>query len=246
MSDQEIYTLVERRRKSLGLTQADVSRMAFGRSDTGPIQSLRRGNSPTAKTLRALCKALGLEFYVGPPRDGYSAAVSSDAPSEPLQIDNRRMGDRLEIVVGDDDVAEFAAKAGLDEVTLRRYIAGRKPTLSHLKAIAAVHGASLEWLATGDGSVYAEEQFVEITPELARKLDMKAQYVRAICIRLYAAQDATGARLSPEAFYVALSMIHQVMLEKFQGEDAPPVEMEKVLAEYVDNLMEQADSAMNP
>ncbi|WP_419737920.1 S24 family peptidase [Ruegeria sp.] len=31
---------------------------------------MRRGSSPTAETLSALCRALGLEFYIGPPRDG--------------------------------------------------------------------------------------------------------------------------------------------------------------------------------
>ena len=75
MDEAEIFEVIDLRRKELGLTQADVSKRAFNRSDTGPIQHLRRGKSPTARTLRSLCDALGLEFYIGPPRQGRDSAV---------------------------------------------------------------------------------------------------------------------------------------------------------------------------
>ena len=78
MDEAEIYRTVEARRHKLGLTQAEVSRRAFGRSDTGPIQHLRRGKSPTARTLRSLCRALNLEFYVGPPRSVFDDHALAD------------------------------------------------------------------------------------------------------------------------------------------------------------------------
>ena len=80
MDEAKIYEIVNARRVELGLTQAEVSRKAFGRTDTGLIQHLRRGKSPTARTLRSLCEALGLEFYIGPPRSGPVGPTKSENP----------------------------------------------------------------------------------------------------------------------------------------------------------------------
>lgn len=61
-----IYAVIEARRRELGLSQAQVSERAFGRSDTSAIQNIRRGSSPSAEKLSALSEALDLEFYFGP------------------------------------------------------------------------------------------------------------------------------------------------------------------------------------
>ena len=80
MNTADLYARIERRRKELGLTQAEVTWRAFQRTDTAPIQQLRRGSSPTAKTLQALCDALDLEFYIGPSRtDDTAPSPSADA-----------------------------------------------------------------------------------------------------------------------------------------------------------------------
>jgi len=65
----EFYDLVERHREMLGLTQVEVAKRAFGQNSTAVIQGLRRGKSPGMERIGALCEALGLEFYVGPPRE---------------------------------------------------------------------------------------------------------------------------------------------------------------------------------
>ena len=46
-----------------------VSMAATGSTDT--VRNLRgkRSQDPKASTIEALCRALGLEFYIGPPRE---------------------------------------------------------------------------------------------------------------------------------------------------------------------------------
>ncbi|MDO5622567.1 MAG: S24 family peptidase [Paracoccus sp. (in: a-proteobacteria)] len=66
---ETLLAQVEARRTDLGLTQAQLGERAFGRPDTSIIQNMRRGSEPTYSKLLALCDALGLEFYIGPPRD---------------------------------------------------------------------------------------------------------------------------------------------------------------------------------
>lgn len=68
-SAEEIYAALEARRTELGLSQAEVGALAFGKPDNAAFQALRRGSSPSAEKLAALCKAVGWEFYFGPPRD---------------------------------------------------------------------------------------------------------------------------------------------------------------------------------
>lgn len=69
---QHIYELLEKRRQELGLSQADVCAKAFGKADNSAFQALRRGSSPSADKLEALCDALDLEFYFGTRRDSGS------------------------------------------------------------------------------------------------------------------------------------------------------------------------------
>ncbi len=65
----EIYEALEARRLELGLSQADVGARAFGKPDNSAFQALRRGSSPSAEKLAALCAAVGWEFYFGPARE---------------------------------------------------------------------------------------------------------------------------------------------------------------------------------
>lgn len=65
----EIFEALESRRLDLGLSQAEVGARAFGKADNSAFQALRRGSSPAADKLEALCRAVGWEFYFGPRRD---------------------------------------------------------------------------------------------------------------------------------------------------------------------------------
>ena len=55
----------------------DVSIAAVGHESA--IRSLKRGLDLRASTIQALCEALGLEFYVGPPRDEAATPEIADA-----------------------------------------------------------------------------------------------------------------------------------------------------------------------
>lgn len=68
MDTEQIYRLIEARRKELNLSQSELGQRALGQDNSSVIQAIRRGSSPSAQKLEAICKALDLEFYVGPKR----------------------------------------------------------------------------------------------------------------------------------------------------------------------------------
>ena len=66
----ELLSLFESRMRELDMTQTELGQKAFGKSDNTAIQSLKKGSSPAFDRVAAMAKALGLELYLGPPRDG--------------------------------------------------------------------------------------------------------------------------------------------------------------------------------
>ena len=54
-------------------SEREISRMATGQSSA--LSMIKTGRVPSVKRTRALCEALGLEFYVGPPRDQVGKSV---------------------------------------------------------------------------------------------------------------------------------------------------------------------------
>ncbi|MBN7785174.1 hypothetical protein JYP51_09605 [Ponticoccus gilvus] len=72
MEQQQFMQLVEERRAELGLSMAALSQQAFGNGKLTAVQDLKRGASPSLDRISKLCKALGLEFYIGPPREDSS------------------------------------------------------------------------------------------------------------------------------------------------------------------------------
>lgn len=69
MNVSELYNLFDQRRIELGLSQADVGRIAFDRPGDTSLQNMRRGSSPSYERVERLAEVLGLECYVGPPRE---------------------------------------------------------------------------------------------------------------------------------------------------------------------------------
>lgn len=79
---EQIYAALEARRTELGLTQAEVGARAFGKADNSAFQALRRGSSPSADKLAALCQAVDWEFYFGPRRESpMPATIPADSPA---------------------------------------------------------------------------------------------------------------------------------------------------------------------
>lgn len=79
-SAAELLSLIEDRRRELGLSQADVGLRAFGKPDNTPIQNLKKGSAPSPERLASIIEALDMEFYIGPRRD-------TAAPPPTLEIE---------------------------------------------------------------------------------------------------------------------------------------------------------------
>lgn len=69
LNTEELHTLLDERRQKLGLSHMQLGKLAFDREDASGLHNLKRGSSPTYERLCKLAKALGLEVYVGEPRD---------------------------------------------------------------------------------------------------------------------------------------------------------------------------------
>ncbi|MDD3553245.1 MAG: helix-turn-helix transcriptional regulator [Deltaproteobacteria bacterium] len=61
--------------------------------------------------------------------------------------------DRLKQCIREEPVAAFARRCGLPEATIRSYLNGKKPVYDKLVRIADAAGVSIDWLATGRGSM---------------------------------------------------------------------------------------------
>jgi transcriptional regulator with XRE-family HTH domain len=77
------------------------------------------------------------------------SSIGSCAESDALE----RLSERLALCIGDATVSSFARSCGLPEATIRSYLDGRKPVFDKLVKIANAAGVTLDWLATGKGSM---------------------------------------------------------------------------------------------
>lgn len=64
----DLLETIERALKAQGVSARQVSLEAAG--TPGVVRMMRQGHAPSVERVRALCRVLGLEFYVGPPREG--------------------------------------------------------------------------------------------------------------------------------------------------------------------------------
>lgn len=64
---ENVLALIEAQLTAKGISPAEASRKATGHPYL--LYSLRKGVNPKYDTLKALCDALDLEFYIGPPRE---------------------------------------------------------------------------------------------------------------------------------------------------------------------------------
>ena len=67
MFAEQLLDLIENRCRALGLTEVELSQAVAGHRTL--VTDIRRGRSPNGERLQKICDALGLEFYIGPPRD---------------------------------------------------------------------------------------------------------------------------------------------------------------------------------
>lgn len=74
-SAESLYSLFEARRRELGLSQADLCALAFGKSDNTALQSLKKGASPSIERVEAFARALQWELRLGPPDEKVATEV---------------------------------------------------------------------------------------------------------------------------------------------------------------------------
>ena len=67
MGKLDLVGLIEEGCRRLNLTETELSQAVVGHNTL--VSDMRRGRSPSVKRLEKVCEALGLEFYVGPPRE---------------------------------------------------------------------------------------------------------------------------------------------------------------------------------
>ena len=82
--------LVEDRLRDKALSPAAASRLAVG--NPYAVYEIRKGREPKFETLRGLCAALGLEFYIGLPRQ--SDASTAPAPPDWTILSSREASHR--------------------------------------------------------------------------------------------------------------------------------------------------------
>ncbi len=125
MKHTEIVAAITVRLAETGLSAAEVSRRATGQKDA--IKRIIEGHRPSPERLSRLCGALGLEYYVGPPRSGPESESSaagfrreglSEAQLRDLESHTRGLN-RVVAAAGGDPVPEemrreieAAARAG--------------------------------------------------------------------------------------------------------------------------------------
>ncbi|MEW6648194.1 MAG: hypothetical protein AB1450_13425 [Pseudomonadota bacterium] len=76
-----------------------------------------------------------------------------------------RFSERLALLVGDEPLRSFAARAGVAEGTLRNLLRGGEPKLSNLLRIVQAADSSLDWLAAGKGEMRAGAQQI-VSPDI--------------------------------------------------------------------------------
>ncbi|RUS64910.1 helix-turn-helix transcriptional regulator [Pseudorhodobacter sp. E13] len=113
-NSETLLQKIEARRLELGLSQTEVSQRAFGKSDNSAISNMKRGSSPNFDRASQLCAALGLELYVGPPRES--------GPVEQLLLEGTDFAPvhRLDVCLSAGPGAENGDHAVVETMAFRR------------------------------------------------------------------------------------------------------------------------------
>lgn len=112
-----LQTILDAARRS-SRSEREISRAATG--SHAAISQIKTGRVPSVERIRRLCDALGLEFYIGPPRKGRLKELEERVltPEERARIPPELRQAMEEVVEKDDTEFRREALAGLDR-TLR-------------------------------------------------------------------------------------------------------------------------------
>ena len=127
MTPEDLIRLILHRLEETGLSAAGASTRAVGNHYL--IRNMqRRGGFPSFQALQSLCRVLGLEFYIGPPRDPSAlppegAAADSEKDLEPppwaRRLRQQMRRDLTEALNGSDrpDFPDSPFRSGIHELS---------------------------------------------------------------------------------------------------------------------------------
>ncbi|MCH4295606.1 LexA family transcriptional regulator [Shewanella sp. 3B26] len=84
--------------------------------------------------------------------------------------------ERINELIGDDSIREFARSIGLSEGALRMHLKGRTPKLAEVIKMARYRGVNLEWLATGKGPKHQTQEESESTYAVVSCAEFDEEY----------------------------------------------------------------------
>lgn len=138
MDVERLVKIIEEKRKALGMSMADVHKIAFPGTQSTAIQNLKRGTPPNLNTLTKLIDALDLELYIGPKRPPLDST-----PFKIAQMIEEQYGDVLEIAGREEEIAEEFYKNNpgyLHELTKFKFGDDRFVTVPRYDAFASAGG----------------------------------------------------------------------------------------------------------
>lgn len=141
---------------------------------------------------------------------------------------------RIALLVGNASVNAFASRCGFSESLLRKYLAGSIPGADKLVAMARAAGMSVEWLATGEGPMRADDRVASPVPaSTSRQMpepsrideDLHGRVVEGIA-RVHGEE---GARLAPRHLGQIAARIHGDLLAAYDAPEERPVGLKLAL-----------------
>lgn len=97
---------------------------------------------------------------------------------------------RLVFLIGKESTRNFANRVGVKDSTLRSVLKGTRPSIDFVISVANGSGASLEWLATGQGKPYLQGEGSKNQSFNRQLYDMISQCVERVF-------SETGAQVAP-------------------------------------------------
>lgn len=104
---------------------------------------------------------------------------------------------RLKKLIGSDSVRSFAHRCGLSDSVLRKYLAGKsEPGMSALISMARAGKVTIQWLATGEGPMKAEEK-EKGGGESEKRADFDLERLQLAIETIEEALQETGRAMKP-------------------------------------------------
>jgi transcriptional regulator with XRE-family HTH domain len=162
LETHEIYELIEARRKELNLSQSQLGQLALGQDNSSVIQAIKRGSSPSALKLEAICNALGLEFYVGPARPLQSKISELNSSVPKPNVDDFAFVQRFDVKLSAGPGANGDNSRPLASVAFRKEWLAQQGLIADRCVVCGVTGDSMEPLLFDTDLVLIDRRATEL------------------------------------------------------------------------------------